>query len=146
VYRSAERLWQIGLHAENEADVRLALIAFRTIRRGFHAAESFYTPGKEWIHRCDIKIAALTGKNIGVQRSTGGERVTPGERKFPAPDIFWTIMLEVGFLGWIGSVTAFLIHALTEGKTPRLRLKPAFFWGTMVIVFFSMWIVGMAGA
>jgi hypothetical protein len=146
VYRSAQRLWEIGLLAEEDADIRLALIAFRTIRQGFYAARSFYTPGKDWIHRCDTKIVALTAKKIHGQPSIAKETVLTGRRKTPAPEIFWTVVLEVGFLGWLGSVTGFLAHALSGEKASWLRLKPAIFWGTLVILCFTMWIIGMVKA
>jgi hypothetical protein len=146
VRKSAEHLWEIGLHAEQQGDIRLALIAFRTIRRGFYAARSFYSPGKDWINRCDTKIASLRAKELGEAMMENTERPPPVKRNTPEPDIFWTLVLEIGFLGWIGCVIGFLIHSLTEGQTPRLKSKPAILWGVMVLFFFTVWIVGMMRA
>ena len=143
IEKSADHLWEIGLKAEQRGDVRLALIAIRTIRQGFYAARSFYTPKKEWIGRCNEKIASLTAEEV-LKRQTGG-KAPAVKSKDAEPDIFWTLFLEIGLLGWIGSVIGFLVYALA-GKTVRLRPKPAIFWGTAVIIFFTLWIIGMMKA
>jgi len=145
IEKSVRHLWEIGLQAEQRGDVRLALIAIRTIRQGFYAARSFYTPGKEWIARCNIKIASLTAKEIEERQTGGKAHALPDKSKDTEPDIFWTLVLEIGFLGWIGAVIGFLAHGLT-GEALRLRARPAIFWGTAVIIFFSLWIVGMMRA
>ena len=146
VRQSAEHLWEIGLRAEQQGDSQLALIAIRTIRRGFYAARSFYTPGKAWIGKCDTKIASLMAKKLGAASMENTETPPLVKRNNPEPDIFWTLVLEIGFLGWIGCVIGFLIHSLTEGQTPRLRSRPAILWGVMVLIFFTVWIVGMMRA
>ncbi len=145
IEKSVRNLWEIGLQAEQRGDVRLALIAIRAIRQGFYAARSFYTPGKEWIGRCNTKIASLTAKEIEEHQTGAKAPALPVKSGDAEPDIFWTLFLEIGFLGWIGSVIGFLAYALT-GKSLRLRSRPAIFWGTAVIIFFSLWIVGMMRA
>ena len=59
VERSAEKLWKIGEAAEQNGDVQRALIAYRALRSSFYAAAGVYSPGEEWIERCDDRIAAL---------------------------------------------------------------------------------------
>jgi hypothetical protein len=131
VRQSAQRLWEIGLCAEQE---------------GFYAARSFYTPGKDWIDKCDTKIDSLMAKELEGHK-IGGEATGPSaEQGNTEPDIFWSLVLEVGFLGWIGSVIGFLIHALTGRKALKLRSKPAVLWGTMVVFFYTLWIMGMMRA
>jgi len=139
VRQSAQHLWEICTRAEHEGDIQLALIAARTIRQGFFAARSFYTPGKDWISKCDTKIASLIAKEQGVT-------VPSAREESPEPDIFWTLILEVGFFGWIGSVIGFLMLGLTEGQTPTLRSRPAILWGVMVLIFYTLWIIGMMRA
>lgn len=146
VRQSAERLWEIGLRAEQEGDIQLAFIAIRTISQGFYAGRGFYTPGKDWILRCDAKIASLTTKEPGGNRTDGGISVSSPKGKDAEPDVFWTLILEIGFLGWIGSVLVFLMRSLTEGQTPSVRSKSAIFCGIMFIVFYSLWIFGMMKA
>ena len=59
VGRSAERLWQLGLDMEKKGDTAKALIAYRALRSSFYAVRSLYSPGTDWISRCDSRIAAL---------------------------------------------------------------------------------------
>jgi len=59
VGRSAERLWEIVRRCEETGDTERALIACRSLRSSFYAARGLCQPGKEWIARCDAKIAQL---------------------------------------------------------------------------------------
>jgi hypothetical protein len=146
VHKSAQRLWAIGIQAEQQGDIPLALIATRTIRRGFLAARNFYAPGRDWINRCDAKIASLTDQGSRAQRLSGEAEVSVSPQAGPEPDVFWTLILEAGLVGWIGSVIGFLMLSLKDGQTIRFRSGTAIFWGIMVIVFYAMWIVGMMRA
>ncbi|MGD9022254.1 MAG: hypothetical protein PVJ62_00600 [Deltaproteobacteria bacterium] len=143
VRKSARHLWKICSRAEQQGDIQLALIAARTIRRGFLGTRSFYVPGRAWIRECDKKIASLTGKASGDQ-GTDEDAASPSvQQENLEPDVWWTLVLEVGLFGWIGSVIGFLMHGLTRGQTAALRSGRAVFWGLMVMVFYTLWIVGM---
>ncbi|RLB96254.1 MAG: hypothetical protein DRH43_02510 [Deltaproteobacteria bacterium] len=146
VYRSAERLWEICTRAEKQGDIRVALIAARTIKQGFYAARSFYGPGKDWITRSDRKIASLMAKERRKRDGGKDSRLFPGGHENAEPNVFWTLVLEIGLLGWIGSVIGFLLHAVPGAGTAGLGLKPAIFWGVMFAVFYTLWIVGMVMA
>lgn len=56
---AAGRLWGIAEANERQGDVNRALIAYRALRSSFYADHWLVTPGKEWIARCDSRIAAL---------------------------------------------------------------------------------------
>lgn len=56
---AAERLWQIGESNERAGNITRGLIAYRSLRSSFYAAQWLVTPGTEWIEKCDKKIAAL---------------------------------------------------------------------------------------
>jgi hypothetical protein len=60
VGRSAERLWKLGQDLEQKGDTAKALLAYRSLRSSFYAVRSLYSPGKDWIGRCDDRIAVLT--------------------------------------------------------------------------------------
>ena len=60
VGRAAEKLWQIGETLERQGDADKALIAYRALRSSFYGAHWLITPGRDWIARCDGKIAQLT--------------------------------------------------------------------------------------
>ncbi|GAW68407.1 hypothetical protein GPEL0_01f4742 [Geoanaerobacter pelophilus] len=59
VEKSAQKLWAIGEAAERSGDVPRALIAYRALRSSFLSAAGLYTPGEDWIKRCDARIAQL---------------------------------------------------------------------------------------
>ncbi|HEX9022708.1 MAG TPA: hypothetical protein VF799_02610 [Geobacteraceae bacterium] len=59
VERSAARLWEITARCEKSRDLEQALIACRALRSSFYADRGLFQPGREWIARCDAKIAEL---------------------------------------------------------------------------------------
>jgi tetratricopeptide (TPR) repeat protein len=59
IENAAQKLWQLGETAERQGDVNRALIAYRALRSAFYADRWLVQPGKEWIRRCDQKIANL---------------------------------------------------------------------------------------
>jgi len=59
VERAAQQLWNIAETNERQGDITRALIAYRSLRSSFYAAQWFKIPGRDWIARCDRKIAAL---------------------------------------------------------------------------------------
>ncbi len=150
VRRSVEKLWEIGKDAERKGDTRLALIAFRTIRRGFYASSSFYIPGRDWIKRCDIKINKLIQleqikEELPENFKMKGKYITESQR-IASPNIYWTIILEIGFLGWIGSVIGFIMFTLRRKEKPKYSTFSTFIWIILTFIFFSLWIVGMMKA
>lgn len=150
VQKSAERLWEIGLHAERKGDVRLALIAFRTIRRGFYAASNVITPGQMWIEKCETKIAELVKlEKVNRERDEGLElqkRLIINSQKAGSPDVFWSIILEIGFFGWVGSVICFIILVLRRKAELVTSIRLSLLWIGLVLIFFSLWFLGMIKA
>jgi len=150
VHRSAERLWEICIKAEQRGDIRLALIATRTIRRGFYAARSFYTPGKNWINKCDLKIneLMLLERNQKEMQDAPTQQDKPirAGQKSTTPSTLWSIIVEIGFLGWIGSAIGFVLFACKGEGEARFVTSKAIVWGTLALIFFTLWVVGMMKA
>jgi hypothetical protein len=59
VGKAAGRLWSIGEQFERTGDATRALIAYRSLRSSYYAVQGLSSPGREWIARCDERIAAL---------------------------------------------------------------------------------------
>ncbi|MFH0926734.1 MAG: hypothetical protein V1872_14070 [bacterium] len=151
VARSAERLWETGGILEAQGDNRLAIEAYRAIRSSFYAARSFYTPYPGWIKRCDDKISTMMAREEPTceedKHRTFEERKTEHLsflHKDYAPDVFWSMFLEFGFIGWI-TCTILFIFRVFEGEK-GFHNQRALFWGSFIILFYGMWIVGMMKA
>lgn len=150
VRKSSERLWEISKDAQKRGDIRLALIATRTIRRGFIAARSFYTPGRDWIEKCDLRIDAL----LKIEQARkgdlkGGEIEQTSVLENPqtkGPDILWSIILLAGLIGWIGSAIGFIMSGFQTSQEARLLSFSNFKWIMLWSAFFTIWIVGMMKA
>lgn len=66
VETASERIWAMGETAEKKGDIERALIAYRSLRSALYGVGWLQQPGKEWIGRCDLKIAALTPLRKGM--------------------------------------------------------------------------------
>ncbi|MFH1624726.1 MAG: hypothetical protein ABID54_06165 [Pseudomonadota bacterium] len=151
VARSAERLWEIGDEAEKNGDNDLAMMAYQELRSSFYSVRSFYTPYREWIDRVDNRISTLLAKRKPYSEE---DRTRPFEqrredalrilKKNLAPNVFWSVILEVGFLGWIGCIIGFIFRVFTGEK--GFDGRRALLWGGVIIIFYALWIVGMIRA
>lgn len=148
---AAQKLWQIGELAEGQGKNDLALEAYESLRSSFYAVRSFYTPYREWIARCDEKIASLVAaKGPTVKRDIGKSYAQRKAeylkllKKDVAPNVAWSVLLEAGFVGWIGSTIAFIFQAFS--REGGLHNKKALFWGSLIMAFYTLWIIGMLKA
>lgn len=147
---AAEALWRLGTLLE-EKDKKLALEAFRSLRSAFYATRSFYTPGQEWIDRSDQKIAALMAQappySEGDKKKTVEQRTTEALAilKMPLkPHAGWSIVLEIGFWGWVSGVLLFIFTGFNAEH--RVIPKRGLLLGGLIIFFYTLWIVGMMNA
>ena len=148
VNASAERLWEIGEEAESTGDTRLALIAYRTIRRGFYAARSVYQPGRDWIRRSEERIARLTREPDGSSMSVEGKG---GSHPLPLqetrdPNVFWSIVVVVGLLGWIGFAVGFITAQWGPWRQGTSWFHRRWFLGGGFFLCLLLWFLGMMKA
>lgn len=152
VAKAAGGLWQVGMEAERKGDNEIALVAYQELRSAFYAARSFYTPGTEWIERCNQKIAALMAQ---WEASSAKQKATLSietlRQKHMAilsqkgrPDYFWSIVLELGFFGWVGAVAGFIMQVF-QGKKGFV-IRRAWGWGGLFLISYLLWIIGMLKA
>ncbi len=146
IYKSAEKLWQIGELLEKKGQPDLARMAYSSIRSSFYASRSLYTPGKEWIEKCDDKIASLNVDQL-IREGT----IKPGEaeaekkkhlfvmRTDRAPDPAGAALLEFGFFGWVASIVFFIIKGFDEEG--RIKLRPALYGMGFFICSFAVWVI-----
>ena len=147
--QAAEGLWNIARHFESKNDLQHALDTYRLLRGGFYGARSFYTPGKDWIQKCNLKIAELMARQPPTspaeelksfeQRQTEMLEVLTQE-KSPYPK--WALLAEVGFFGWVACSFLFIFRAMTS--TGKIISRPAIGYSTAFLIFYALWIWGMS--
>ncbi|MBN1297406.1 hypothetical protein JXA80_11545 [bacterium] len=52
-----------------------------------------------------------------------------------------SLMVEIGFFGWIGCTLALIFKGFTEDN--ELVPRRALLWGILIVVFYGMWIAGL---
>lgn len=57
------------------------------------------------------------------------------------PSTGWSLVLLVGFFGWVGSTVAFIFKGIT--KDNHLDKKKALFWGSAIVIFYAFWVLGL---
>lgn len=151
IERSAEKLWQIGEMYEEEGKPDWALIAYSSIRSSFYASRSFFTPGKDWIKRCDGKIASLNVRLLLEDGIIKEDDASSEREKFlhvlttdDAPDVLWSALAEVGFLGWIGSVVFIILKGFESNGS--LRRRYAAYGALSFASTFALWVVALLRA
>ena len=150
IERSAERLWQIGEMFEKQDKLDWANIAYSSIRSSFYASRSLYTPGKQWIEKCDDKIADLSVRMLVREGSIKPDAAAAEKKKYlyvltvdRAPDPFWSVLVEIGFFGWVGSVV-FLIF---KGFSDDGKIKKASVYGIVsFLLTFGLWVAALLKA
>ena len=146
---SAKGLWEIGEMAEKQNDSEVALLAYRTLRSGFYAVRSFYTPYKDWIDKCNEKISAILASQEVPSGSDTGKSFEERKREAlktlkteSAPHVGWSIFLEIGFVGWVACTILLIFHGIKRGFEGR----KTWLLGILTIFFYMMWIAGLMRA
>ena len=142
VKKSILRLWNIG--EENlEKNPRVAVLAYSAIRAGLHSIRHIYWPHKNWIHRANEKIAILRSQ----EESSDPQALAFHKKALELderPGTFWVILLELGFLGWVGSVFGLIWKGFDQEGHMNARASLPWVFG--IIGGFGIWILGMLKA
>ena len=147
IEKSANGLWKISEVALAQEDLKMALIAVKTIRRGFYSARSFYTPGQRWIKRCDEKIARI--HVYGGREKNRDNKIDPDEnfihegQMFEAPNVLWTIILEIGLVGWISMIIALIFRINPKKGNGQPAKSYLIKYIGLASIFFFLWVLGM---
>jgi hypothetical protein len=147
---AVERLWGIGTEAEQHADAPLALQAYQALRSSLYAVQSFYLPYRDWIPKSEAKIAALMAQTAQTQDQDQAKlaqdtaRFTQMLQRPVGAHVGWSILTEIGFIGWVGATVGLLWYGVSSHGTWVWR--QGVLWGSGIVVSFTLWIVGMLWA
>lgn len=143
-----EALARVGRAAERAGDRERALFAWRSVRAAIMASRSFYVPHGDRLARANEHIAELMASGEPPPVDAGKSRAELKAehlallRGVSRPRIGWTLLLLVGFFGWVGGAFAFAWRAIDEED--RIVRHEALRWGAVVVVGLVLWLVGMA--
>src|SRR5215510_10441599 len=145
VQRAVERLWQLGTEAEARGDVSLALEAYQTLRSSLYAVQSFYIPYQSWIPKSEERIAPLLAK---TKTDAEEDRLAQDTARFAAqlqrhvgPYLGWSVLVEIGFLGWVGATVGLIWYVVdAQGNFAR---RQGLLWGSLIALFFALWLISM---
>jgi hypothetical protein len=151
IKKSARRLWQMGEMFEAGGKPDWALIAYSSIRSSLYGSRSLYTPRKDWIKKCDGKIAELNVKMLIAEGSIKPEDAGKEMEKHlkvlktdRAPSPLWSVLAEAGFFGWVGSVIFVIFKGFDEKG--KMRGKYALYGLASFAFCFILWAVALLNA
>lgn len=135
---------------ERGGQVERALFAWRQVRAGILAAQSFYVPHSDRLDRANRRIADLTAElpppPIDAGKSREDLRLEHLDllERARGPSVFFSWLAVAGWIGWITSAFGFLRHGI-DGED-RIRRPAATRWATAFGVGFALFTLGLAFA
>lgn len=143
VERSAKRLWEIGEKAEKEGDMRMARIAFESIRNACYGTSHILTPGGEWIDKAESRIKTLENEKA---REGDGQAEVAHTKKSSHPHVGWSVSVVVGVLGWAASIVGFIVFAFRRNRASGSAFLKGLVWLCLILAFAALWVAGMVMA
>ena len=143
-----DRLAALGRASATAGDVEQALSAYRGIRAAILGARSFYTPEGARLRAANRRIAELMSRQPAppVDAGKSPERIAAEHLALLEaplrPSVFWTVVLLLGFAAWVAGAFVFVARAIDADD--RIVGKQARVWGTVVVVGFGLFVLGMA--
>jgi hypothetical protein len=147
VRHAVERLWQLGTEAETRGDWHLALTAYQSLRASLYAVQSFYIPYQSWIPKSEERIAPLLAKTKAGEEPNA-DKLAQDTARFAmqlqrrvGPHLGWSMLVEIGFLGWVGATVGLIWHVVDEAG--NFARRQGLLWGSLMAVCFALWLIGM---
>ena len=147
VQRAVERLWQLGTEAEARGEISLALEVYQTLRSSLYAVQSFYIPYQSWIPKSEGRIAPLLAKSQAEEEHNEDQLAQDTARfamqlqRHVGPHLGWSILLEIGFLGWVGATVGMIWYVVDEAG--NFARRQGLLWGSLIAIFFALWLISM---
>jgi hypothetical protein len=141
--RALDRLYAIGVSAERANDAPRALAAYRSIHGAIWSSRSFYVPHRERLERADRRIAELSARWVAQEdRPRARERFLRDLSAPEQPQLGWSLLLLAGWIAWTAGAFVFARRAIDEED--RVLARPARLWGTIMVLGFGCFVIGMA--
>jgi len=147
VRMAVERLWQLGAEAETRGDWRLALEAYQSLRASLYAVQSFYIPYESWIPKAEERIALLMAKTQAGNEPNADKLAQDTARfamqlqRHVGPHLGWSILVVIGFLGWVSATIGLIWYVMDEAG--NFARRQGVLWGSLMALFFALWLISM---
>jgi hypothetical protein len=145
--RALTHLAEIGQAAERAGDGELALSAYRALRGAILATRSTYVPERARLAAANDRIAHLMSRQPAPGIDAGKtEKQLYDEHlallsPIPGPSVFWSCVLLLGFVCWVGSAFAFSMRAIDDDERwVRVEVRR---WGGLIALGFGLFVLGM---
>lgn len=142
-----DALADIATEAEAGGDDTLALSSWRSVRAAIESARSVYTPNRDRLDTADEHIAALMARvevpPVDAARTEEERRDIHLAllREDRDPSVLWAFVALFGLVGWVAGALLFSLRGLDEED--RIVAKEARRWGTMFVVGFGLFVLGL---
>jgi hypothetical protein len=143
-----DRLEAIARRAERRREIDRALAAWRAVRGSLLGSRSFYTPMPGRLGRANRRIAALMAKQPRPAQDIGKSEARLAREHYAllardeAPSVPWSIVLLLGFFGWVGAAFGLVYRGLDDRGRPVPR--DALRWAAGLVAGLLVWVLGMA--
>ena len=148
VQASVAALQRIAADYEAAQDTQGALYATRILRSALHAVRHVRQPYPDVIESCNRKIALLMAQRA---HSDQGDSIEVAQQKRYAqlsrpvgPKTAYALLAQAGFLGWMACGFLFIWRAVRPKK--GLKVRPAMLFGALFVLFYVLWMFGLAKA
>lgn len=146
---AAAGLARLAVEAEQRADAKNALRAWRRLRGGILATRSVYTPFATALPQANRNIARLmAAEQLALGQPTlRGRTLAQLEADHlrlleldPTPAVTWSLLVVFGFLGWVagGFLVVFRGFDRDAKRTPELLR-----WAALTAGCFGAWLLGL---
>lgn len=138
-----DRLARLAQTAEDNADPDTAIAAWRSARGAILAARSVVVPFPERRARAEREIVRLVGSQANeAGQEVARQRATAAYARPIDPHPGFTVLLLLGWIAWVAGAFLFAQRAIDEED--RIQPGPARVLGTIVVLGFGMFVIGMA--
>ncbi|MFK7985390.1 MAG: hypothetical protein AB8I08_05120 [Sandaracinaceae bacterium] len=138
-----DRLASLAETADENADPETAIAAWRSMRGAILAARSLTVPFPDRRARAEREIVRLVGEQANDAGQEDARRRAAEAYARPIdPHPGFTVLLLLGWIGWVTGAFLFAQRAIDEED--RIQPGPARVLGTIVVLGFGMFVIGMA--
>ena len=134
------------LRPKHAARMSLALEAYQSLRSSLYAVQSFYIPYHSWIPKSEERIAPLLAKTKLAQshRRTGSHKTPPASpcSSNGMEAHIWAGRPGRSGLPRLGRSGLGLIWYVVDARG-NFAPRRGVLWGSLLAVFFALWLIGM---